>query len=128
MREGAVATTRDVRNGRLAKMMESADSEVNQWRGMKDEAGSAMVRAREMILEIRMRVPIMKRMARRSRRGVGMKGTGRSIVQMVKGTLKESVVAAWAWKETHCAGSKVSRLSEYNKDIFKRYSSFDRGF
>ena len=76
--------------------MHSVISAVYQCRYV-DEVGFVSMRVRDIILVARMSVPMRKRMARRSRRGVGMKGTGRSMMKIVFGISKASVVAVWAW-------------------------------
>jgi hypothetical protein len=43
------------------------------------------------------RVLRIRRMARRRRRGVGMKGTGRIMVRRMVGVVKARVRAVWAW-------------------------------
>lgn len=56
-------------------------------------AGSVMIRARERVPIARMSVPRMRRMARRARRDVGIKATGRIMVRIVLGMSRESVRA-----------------------------------
>lgn len=82
-------------------MMPSVDSDVNQYRYINEE-GLVSTKVRAMMPLIIIRVPIMSSMASSSRRGVGIKGTGRSITKMVSGMLSARVVIVWALYDVHC--------------------------
>lgn len=73
-----MVTTRLVRKGKFAKTMLRVASEVDQ-----RSVDSKDVRARMEVQSVKR--PIMNSRARRSRRGVGMKGTGRSMIRRVVG-------------------------------------------
>jgi hypothetical protein len=89
-RAGVVAATREVRKGRLAKMMLSVDSDVYQWRYTADD-GSLRVEVRDVIPAAKTRRPRRSRMVSKRRRGVGMKGTGRTMVRNVVRVLRVRV-------------------------------------
>lgn len=55
------------------------------------------MRDRETTLAMSTRVPRRRRMARRKRRGVGMKGTGRRRVRRVVGMLRERARMLCEW-------------------------------
>lgn len=59
--------------------------------------GVLRIRACETMSAIKTKVPMRRRMARRRRRGVGMKGTGRSIVVRVVGMERERERVVWEW-------------------------------
>lgn len=54
-------------------------------------------RVRDTMLAMSTRVPRRRRMASRRRRGVGMKGTGRSMVVRVVGMLRERASTLCEW-------------------------------
>lgn len=113
-----MATKKEVRNGRLAKMIESVDSDVYQWR----YAGSATFfnrAARDTIPLMKTSVPRMKRMARSRRRGVGMNATGSIMIKMVFGMSKVRVTAVCLWNVAHCeldgVGSQCASIGRHQE-------------
>jgi hypothetical protein len=101
-RAGVAVTTSDVRNGRLAKTMLSVDSVVYQARYVV-RLGWRSIEARATMLVMRTRVLRRRRMARRSRRGVGMNATGRIMMRSMSGMSKDRAMAVCLWYEVHCA-------------------------
>lgn len=100
IRAGATPTTKDVRNGKLARMMLSEDSEVYPWRYTND-LGLTRMMVFEMTPAARTSVPSSRRRASRRRRGVEMKGIGSIMVKTVLKIVDPSATTVWPGYQSH---------------------------